>query len=89
MTKDELLERLKGYEWDDIEFKQGQHGYLLSLPAEKAESGQTEGRVGAESLSEKIMQSLTAEPLSKGDIAASVGSKCGRRCLGSTGKGGE
>lgn len=49
--------------------------YLLSLPAEKAESRQTEGRVEAESLSAKIMQSLNAEPLSKGDIAASVGRK--------------
>lgn len=75
MTKDELIERLKGYKWDDIEFKRGQHGYLLSLPAEKTKSRQTEGRVEAESLSAKIMQSLTAEPLSKGDIAASVGRK--------------
>ena len=25
MERDELIERLKGYEWNDIEFKKAQH----------------------------------------------------------------
>jgi len=49
--------------------------YLATLPYEKAESRQSEGRVEAESLSAKILQSLTTEALGKGEIAVFVGKK--------------
>jgi hypothetical protein len=49
--------------------------YQSTLPAKKAESRQTEGRVEAESLLSKIVQSLAAEPLSKAEIASAIGKK--------------
>ena len=47
--------------------------YPATLPSDKAESGQSEGRVEAGSLSEKVLQNLVSGGLSKSEIADSVG----------------
>lgn len=49
--------------------------YLATLPAGEAESGQSEGRVEAESLETKILRSLKAGPKGKAEIASAVGKK--------------
>ena len=47
--------------------------YPVTLPPDMAESRQSEGRVEAGSLLEKILQNLYTGNLSKGEIADSVG----------------
>ena len=47
--------------------------YPATLPSDMAESRQSEGRVEAGSLSEKILQNLVSGGLSKSEIADSVG----------------
>lgn len=43
MTRDELMKRLKGYEWNDIEFKKAQHGVSESAYETVSAFSNTEG----------------------------------------------
>jgi ATP-dependent DNA helicase RecG len=60
--------------------------YLATLPQEKAESRQTEGRVEAESLETKVLKDIKTGAKGKADIAESVGKKAVDGQLNSVGR---